>query len=61
VADTERDRQLQLDGFRVLRFWNRDVDRRISDVLEAIRAAVCPKGTPPTALRAVPPPRAGEG
>ncbi len=58
-ADTERDRRLAANGFRVLRFWNNDVDDNLDGVLEVILHAVAE--TPPTGLRPVPPPRTGEG
>jgi very-short-patch-repair endonuclease len=35
-SDSERDRFLQSQGFRVLRFWNSDVDRNLSGVVENI-------------------------
>ena len=61
--DGERDRRLtRRNGFRVLRFWNGEVDRSLDGVLETILAAVAERpAAPPTALRAVPPPRSGEG
>jgi very-short-patch-repair endonuclease len=61
AGDAKRDSRLREDRFRVLRFWNGDVDRNIHEVLDTILAALDGRGTPPTALRAVPPPRAGEG
>jgi very-short-patch-repair endonuclease len=61
LRDQERDRRLGYAGFRVLRFWNNDVDANLPGVLDAIHAALEVAETPPTALRAVPPPRSGEG
>src|SRR5260221_14422516 len=61
ARDAERDRRLGEDGFRVLRFWNRDIDRNLIGVLDAILLALGAERTPPTGLRPVPPPRAGEG
>ena len=61
VRDMERDARLTEEGFRILRFWNSDVDRDISGVLDTILAALVGLGTPPTMLRMVPPPRSGEG
>jgi very-short-patch-repair endonuclease len=63
VKDTARDRKLTYrNGFRVLRFWNNEIDRSIDAVLDAILAALAERvPSPPTALRAVPPPRSGEG
>jgi very-short-patch-repair endonuclease len=57
-ADLRRDRQLRSDRMRVLRFWNGEVDD-LDVVLDTVPALL--RGTPPTGLRPVPPPRAGEG
>ena len=63
--DGERDQQLGGNGFRVLRFWNGDIERNLVGVFDAILEALDARGTPPTTLRVVPPPRigarAGEG
>jgi very-short-patch-repair endonuclease len=59
VRDVERDRRLSDAGFRVLRVWNNDVDGNLDGVLETVLAVL--DATPPTGLRPVPPPRAGEG
>jgi len=48
------------DGFRVLRFWNSDVDRNLIGVLETIDAALQGKGRHPVAFGDHPPP-SGEG
>jgi very-short-patch-repair endonuclease len=56
--DAIRDRRLLDAGFRVLRVWNNDVDENLDGVLSVILKAT---RTPLTALRAVPPPRTGEG
>jgi very-short-patch-repair endonuclease len=48
-----------MDGFRVLRFWNKDVDGNLVGVLDTILEAL--RAAPPTGLRPVPPPRSGEG
>jgi very-short-patch-repair endonuclease len=58
MRDQIRDRRLRDAGLRVLRVWNNEVDENLDGVMEAIVAAVV---SPPTALRAVPPPRSGEG
>ena len=55
--DRQRDAFLQSQGFRVLRFWNSDVDQNLDGVLEAVLDAV---RTPTPALRADPPHK-GEG
>jgi very-short-patch-repair endonuclease len=61
VRDATRDGVLRSDGLRVFRFWNDEVDHNLHGVLETILAALGHQGTPPTALRAVPSPRSGEG
>jgi len=38
-SDLKRDAFLQSRGFRVLRFWNSDVDRNLSGVVETILRA----------------------
>lgn len=59
ARDIERDRRLNEAGFRVLRFWNNDVDGNLEGVLATIMMAL--EDTPPTTLRVVPPSRSGEG
>jgi very-short-patch-repair endonuclease len=49
---------LQRAGFRVLRFWNHDIDANLPGVLDAIHEALT---TPPTPGLRPDPPRAGEG
>ncbi len=63
LQDAERERRLRkADGLAVLRFWNAEVDRNLDGVLETILAALQERpASPPTARRAVPPPRSGEG
>lgn len=52
--DAERSRKMQVNGYRVLRFWNDDVLLRTEDVLERIlRAITQPLPNPPL--------QAGEG
>lgn len=51
--DTEREKCLNLHGYRVIRFWNNDVMDNIQGVLEIIRIHTNPS-PPPT-----PPPREG--
>ena len=58
--DSARDTRLNKAGFRVLRFWNSDVDRNLAGVLETIDAV--PKEPPPPGGPADRhPPPAGEG
>jgi very-short-patch-repair endonuclease len=56
-SDHERDAFLRSHGFRVLRFWNSDVDQNLSGVMESILGVL---KTPTPALRADPPQK-GEG
>jgi crossover junction endodeoxyribonuclease RuvC len=44
--DRQRDAKLAREGFRVLRFWNNDVDENLPGVLELIDEAL--NRTPPT-------------
>ena len=61
VRDAARDAYLRSERFRVLRFWNNEIDDNLDGVLETIRAMLRGGSTPPTMLRMVPPPRSGEG
>jgi len=56
-SDLGRDAFLRSQGFRVLRFWNSDVDQNLSGVMERIFDTL---NTPTPALRADPPHK-GEG
>jgi very-short-patch-repair endonuclease len=56
-SDRTRDAFLRSQGFRVLRFWNSDVDQNLSGVMESIFNAL---KTPTPALCADPPHK-GEG
>jgi very-short-patch-repair endonuclease len=60
ARDTLRDKKLTGEGFRVLRFWNSDVDRNLLGVLEAINFALTESSPHPAAKGGHPPP-AGEG
>ena len=57
--DRTRDSYLVSEGFRVLRFWNNDVLKNTSGVLEVILAELAIPS--PGALRAPPSPLRGEG
>jgi very-short-patch-repair endonuclease len=59
TADLERDRALGDAGYRILRFWNNQIDRELEGVMETI-LAVLANGSPPGSLRSPPSPR-GEG
>jgi very-short-patch-repair endonuclease len=60
MRDTNRDARLGSRGFRVLRFWNNEVDRNLGGVLQAIDAELR-RGTPHPAACGGHPPPAGEG
>jgi very-short-patch-repair endonuclease len=55
-SDNERDIFLRSQGFRVLRFWNSDVDQNLTGVMESILDTL----TPTPVLR-TDPPHKGEG
>jgi very-short-patch-repair endonuclease len=59
ARDAIRDARLASGGFRVLRFWNSDVDRNLSGVLQSIDSALS-NPPHPAAFGGHPPP-AGEG
>jgi very-short-patch-repair endonuclease len=52
ASDQQRDEFLRSQGFRVLRYWNSDVDQNLEGVMESIFSAL---KTPTPALRADPP------
>ncbi|TKT73964.1 endonuclease domain-containing protein [Afipia massiliensis] len=56
-SDQARDAFLASQGFRVLRFWNSDIDQNLSGVMETVLSTL---RTPTPALRADPPHK-GEG
>ena len=64
MRDAERNRWMESQGYRVLRFWNHEVLRELDAVLDTIFAAVDERrglvAHPTPALRADPPHR-GEG
>ena len=57
-SDQVRDAFLQSQGFRVLRFWNSDIDANLPGVMESILSALNP---PPNRPSAGHPPHKGEG
>jgi very-short-patch-repair endonuclease len=57
--DEDRTRWLNLEGYRVLRFWNHDVMSKTEAVMEAIHDATAV--TPPRLPEAGDPPPQGEG
>jgi very-short-patch-repair endonuclease len=60
AKDAGRDGNLRDSGFRVLRFWNNEIDRNFDGVLTTIDEA--PRGTtPPSGPADRHPPPAGEG
>jgi very-short-patch-repair endonuclease len=46
LADAERTRFLETQGYRVVRFWNNEVLTNIDGVLEVIQRALAPTPTP---------------
>ena len=60
ARDASRDARLAGRGFRVLRFWNNDVDRNFDGVLQVINAELR-KSTPHPAAFGGHPPPSGEG
>ncbi len=60
ARDKARDTHFMHAGFKVLRFWNNDVDKNFDDVLEAIDEALR-NGVPHPVGSADHPPPAGEG
>ena len=50
VADTERDKWLTQQGFRVLRFWNNDILNNTAAVLAVILDALTPSPLTPLPL-----------
>jgi very-short-patch-repair endonuclease len=61
MRDRRRDRNLTREGFRVMRFWNSDIDRNLDGVLETIDATLRSNDEPHPAGFAGHPPPAGEG
>jgi very-short-patch-repair endonuclease len=59
-SDARRDAFLVSKGYRVLRFWNNDITRNLTGVLEAIHA-VLTTPQPSAATRLPPSPARGEG
>jgi very-short-patch-repair endonuclease len=57
-SDQVRDVFLRSQGFRVLRFWNSDIDANLQGVMESILSALNP---PPDWPSASHPPHKGEG
>jgi very-short-patch-repair endonuclease len=60
AGDRARDRHFVEDGFRVLRFWNNDVDSNLEGVLSEIDSAL-KLAPPPGGPSDRHPPPAGEG
>ena len=58
-TDVERERALENAGYRVLRFWNNQIDSELEGVMETILDVIA-NGAPPGSLRSPPFPR-GEG
>jgi very-short-patch-repair endonuclease len=60
ARDTRRDHAFARGGFKVLRFWNNDVDRNLDGVLSVIDATLR-QSTPPGGPADRHPPPSGEG
>jgi very-short-patch-repair endonuclease len=58
--DRKRDQHFEAEGFKILRFWNSDIDHSLDGVLETINHELAVRAAPTPALRADPPP-SGEG
>jgi very-short-patch-repair endonuclease len=56
ASDRLRDEHFTKVGFRVLRFWNHEVDQSMDGVIDAILAALPPSGS----LRSPPSPQRGK-
>jgi very-short-patch-repair endonuclease len=61
LKDQRRDLHFTAQGFKVLRFWNRDVDGNLVGVLEVIENELVRSKTPPRRATRVDPPPVGEG
>ncbi len=60
--DTERDRRLaERGGFRVLRFWNNDIDENLPGVMQTILNALAEAPSPTRPASPDTLPRSGEG
>jgi very-short-patch-repair endonuclease len=40
AADAKRSRWLETEGYRVIRFWNNDIDQNLAGVLDVVHAAL---------------------
>jgi very-short-patch-repair endonuclease len=58
-SDQVRDAFLQSQGFRVLRFWNSDIDANLAGVIDSVLNAL--RDPPPDRPSAGHPPHEGEG
>ena len=54
ARDRLRDARLGADGFKVLRFWNHEIDRTLDDVAEAVYRAAADRMPPSGAARHLP-------
>jgi very-short-patch-repair endonuclease len=60
MKDRLREQHFERQSFKILRFWNHDVDANLAGVFELIDSELHDRSAPTPALRADPPP-AGEG
>jgi len=63
ARDRRRDDRLLAEGFKVLRFWNNEIDENLDGVLETIDREISQRAPtrPLASARGHPPPQAGEG
>lgn len=59
AADRIRDEELVLAGFRVLRFWNHEIDRNLDGVIDSVQAALPPSVSPGSSPGEPPSPQGG--
>ncbi len=60
VRDKDRDAHFVKEGIKILRFWNNDVDKNLSGVLETIDQVLRSRTPHPAGFAGHPPPK-GEG
>ena len=59
ISDQKRDNHLVRHGFKVIRFWNSDIEQNLDGVLQTIVDAL--SAPPPRPAAPTDPPRKGEG
>jgi very-short-patch-repair endonuclease len=61
IRDRERDAEFLNRGFKILRFWNNEVDKNLPGVLQVIDQELTARSPHPVGFADHPPPQAGEG